>query len=227
VQLRNLATIGGNLLQRPRCWYFRNPHVHCWLKGGEECQAHDGENRQHALFGASRCVAVHPSDPACALLAFDAQVRIGGPQGERVVPLAELLALPEEGRRSETRLRENELILGIRMPSHPQETRSAYLKAMDRQAFSFALAGVAAVLRLSSRSKIGHARVVLSGVAPIPWRAHAAEQVLLGANVDEELFEQAAQAALQGAAALRLNGWKIPLAKALVRRALQRLVEKA
>jgi xanthine dehydrogenase YagS FAD-binding subunit len=226
-QLRNLATIGGNLLQRPRCWYFRNPRVHCWLKGGEECQARDGENRQHALFGASRCLAVHPSDPACALLAFDAQVRIAGPQGERVVPLAELLAPPEEGRRSETRLRENELIVGIRMPSHPQETRSAYLKAMDRQAFSFALAGVAAVLRFSSRSRIGHARVLLSGVAPIPWRALAAERVLLGAEPRPDVFEKAAEAALEGAAPLRLNAWKIPLARALVKRALQSLVEKA
>jgi xanthine dehydrogenase YagS FAD-binding subunit len=222
-QLRNVATIGGNLLQRPRCWYFRSPHVRCWLKGGDDCQARDGENRQHALFGAGTCVAVHPSDLASALLAFDAQVRIGGAQGERVVPLAELFALPEEGRRNETRLGQSELILGIHMPSHPEETRSAYLKAMDRQAFSFALVGVAAVLRLSSRSKIGHARVVLSGVAPIPWRAHAAERVLLGAESSPAVLEKAADAALEGAAPLRHNAWKIPLARALVKRALQQL----
>jgi xanthine dehydrogenase YagS FAD-binding subunit len=222
-QLRNVATIGGNLLQRPRCWYFRNPDVHCWLKGGDECPARDGENRQHALFGAGPCVAVHPSDLACALLAFDARVRIAAPQSERLVPLEELFALPEEGRRTETRLGQNELVLGIRLPSHPEETRSAYLKAMDRQAFSFALVGVAAAMRVSSDAKIAHARVVLGGVAPIPRRAHAAERVLLGAKAGEELFEQAAEAALEGAAALRLNAWKIPLARALVKQALSRV----
>ena len=222
-QIRNLATIGGNLLQRPRCWYFRNPRVHCWLKGCADCPAREGENRQHALFGDSPCVAVHPSDPAAALLAFDAQVRIGAPQGERTAPLEELFAVPEEGRRSETRLAENELILEVRMPAHPAETRSVYLKAMDRAAFAFALVGVAAVLRLSSGGKVGHARVVLSGVAPIPWRARAAEAVLLGSTVQQDLWEKAAEAAVEGAAPLQHNAWKIALAKALVKRALRAL----
>jgi xanthine dehydrogenase YagS FAD-binding subunit len=220
VQLRNVATIGGNLLQRPRCWYFRSPHVRCWLKGGERCPAREGENRQHALFGASPCVAVHPSDPAAALLAFDAYVRIAGPRGERAVALEELFAPPEDGRRTETRLAHDELVLGIAMPSHPDETRSTYLKAMDRAAFSFALVGVAALLRVSSSGKIAHARVVLSGVAPIPWRAQAAERVLLGAAAGEETFGRAAEAALAGAAPLARNGFKIPLARALIRRAL-------
>jgi xanthine dehydrogenase YagS FAD-binding subunit len=224
VQLRNVATIGGNLLQRPRCWYFRSPHVHCWLKGGERCPAREGENRQHALFGGSPCVAVHPSDPATALLAFDAYVRIAGPHGERAMALEEFFALPEDGRRNETRLAQDELILGIEMPSHPDETRSTYLKAMDRAAFSFALAGVAAVLRVSRGSKIAHARIVLSGVAPIPWRAQAAERVLVGAMAGEETFDKAAEAAVSGAAPLRLNGFKVPLARTLVRRALRALV---
>ena len=222
-QIRNLATLGGNLLQRPRCWYFRNPRVHCWLKGGAECPAREGENRQHALFGDSPCVAVHPSDPAAALLAFDAQVRIGAPQSERTAPLEEFFALPEEGRRSESRLAQNELILEVRMPAHPAETRSVYLKAMDRAAFAFALVGVAAVLRLSPGGKVGHARLVLSGVAPIPWRARAAEAVLLGSTFQEDLWEKAAEAALEGAAPLQHNAWKIPLAKALVKRALRAL----
>jgi xanthine dehydrogenase YagS FAD-binding subunit len=222
-QLRNMATIGGNLLQRPRCWYFRNPRMQCWLKGGEECPAREGENRQHALFGQDPCVAVHPSDPASALLAFDAYVRLGAPQGERMLALEEFFALPQGARRRETQLADNELVLGLRLPPHPEETRSTYLKAMDRRAFSFALAGVAAVLRVSPAGKIGHARVVLSGVAPIPWRAPAAERVLLGAQVSKALFDRAADAALDGAAPLRLNAWKIPLAKALVKRALQQL----
>lgn len=223
-QLRNVATIGGNLLQRPRCWYYRNPRVHCWLKGGAECQARDGENRQHALFGGGPCVAVHPSDLAPALLAFDANLRLRGSQGERLLPLEEFFALPEESRRSETTLREDELVLAVHMPSHPPETRSVYLKAMDREAFSFALVGVAAVLRLSEEHRVGHARVVLSGVAPIPWRVQAAERVLLGAEASERVLQDAAEAALQGAVPLRLNGWKILLAKVLVKRALQTLV---
>ena len=224
VQLRNVATIGGNLLQRPRCWYFRSPHVHCWLKGGERCPAREGENRQHALFGGSPCVAVHPSDPATALLAFDAYVRIAGPHGERAVALEEFFAVPEDGRRTETRLAQNELVLGIEMPSHPDETRSTYLKAMDRAAFSFALVGVAAVLRVSSGGKIAHARIVLSGVAPVAWRAHAAEALLLSSRLDQNLINDAAEAAVTGAAPLRLNGFKVPLARTLVRRALRALV---
>src|ERR687890_928628 len=98
-QLRNMATIGGNLLQRPRCWYYRNPHVHCWLKGGDECQAREGENQHHALFDVSPCVAVHPSDPATALVALDAMIRLWGPRGERELPVAEFFAPPADDRR--------------------------------------------------------------------------------------------------------------------------------
>lgn len=223
-QLRNVATLGGNLLQRPRCWYFRNPLTHCWLKGGSACHAREGENRGHALFSGDGCVAAHPSDLAPALLAFDASVRLRGAHGERVVSLEEeFFSLPTEDHRSETTLRAGELVLEIAMPSHPQETRSVYLKAMDRQAFAFALASVAAVLRISERQRIGHARVVLGGVAPIPWRAHAAEQVLLGAELSERVLEDASYAAVENALALNGNAFKIPLAKALVRRALQAL----
>jgi xanthine dehydrogenase YagS FAD-binding subunit len=220
-QIRNVATIGGNLLQRPRCWYFRSTHVHCWLKGGDDCPARDGENRQHALFGGSPCVAVHPSDPATALLAFDAAVRIVGRTGERMLGLDEVYALPEEGRRTETTLNEDDVVLDVRMPTHPAETRSVYVKAMDRAAFAFALVAVAAVLRLSEERRVGHARIVLGGVAPIPWHAEGAERVLLGNEVSERLLQDAADAAVEGAVPLRHNAYKIPLARALVRRALQ------
>ena len=221
-QIRNLATLGGNLLQRPRCWYFRNARVKCWLKGGDECPAREGENRHHALFGGGPCYAVHPSDVAAALLAFDAAVRVHGANGERSFPLDRLLALPDSAHRVEARLAPDELITGVRMPPHPQETRSTYLKAMDRSAFAFALVGVAAVLRLSA-GKIAHARIVLSGVAPIPWRAAAAERVLAGAEANEDCFERAARSALQDASPLRHNGYKVPLARALLRRALRAL----
>jgi xanthine dehydrogenase YagS FAD-binding subunit len=221
-QLRNMATLGGNLLQRPRCWYFRNRLAHCWLKGGPVCHARDGQNRQHALFGGGGCVAVHPSDLAPALLAFDASARVRGVRGERRVPLdTEFFSLPTDARRSETTLGERELVLEVTVPSHPDETRSVYLKEMDRQAFAFALASVAAVVRLSPRQRIGHARVVLGGVAPIPWRAHGAERILLGAEVGERVLEDAADAAVEGAVALTGNAFKVPLVKALVRRALR------
>jgi xanthine dehydrogenase YagS FAD-binding subunit len=224
-QLRNMATLGGNLLQRPRCWYFRNPRTHCWLKGGEACLAREGESRLHALFGGGSCVAVHPSDLAPALLAFDAVLRVRAAQGEGDRTLEQLFALPEEGRRSETRLAQDELILSVHLPPQPEQTCSTYLKAMDRQAFAFALAGVAAALRLSKeRRVIEHARVVLSGVAPIPWRSHAAERVLLGAEPDERVLQEAADAAVEAAVPLKHNGFKVPLVRTLVRRALEALV---
>lgn len=222
-QLRNMATLGGNLLQRPRCWYYRNPLVHCWLKGGDACHAREGENQRHAIFGDSPCVAVHPSDPAAALIAFDAHVRVVGAGGERMIALEHLLALPEPHRRRETILGDDEILLDVAMPAHPPETRSVYLKAMDRAAFSFALAGVAIVLRRSAEGRIGHARVVLSGVAPIPWRCEAAEQVLLGAHPDDLLLTRAADAAVERAHPLAKNAWKRPLARALVKRALETL----
>jgi xanthine dehydrogenase YagS FAD-binding subunit len=227
-QLRNMATIGGNLLQRPRCWYFRNPRTHCWLKGGEACLAREGENRLHALFGGSPCVAAHPSDLAPALVAFDAGLQVRAAQGEGRLSMEQLFAVPEEGRRSETRLPDDALILSLRLPSPAPGTRSTYVKAMDRRAFAFALAGVAAVLRLApGRGVIEHVRVVLSGVAPVPWRSQAAERALLGAEPGERVLQAAAEAAVEGAAALAHNAYKIPLVRALVRRALDALVSPA
>ncbi|HEX2034165.1 MAG TPA: FAD binding domain-containing protein [Chloroflexota bacterium] len=221
-QLRNMATIGGNLLQRPRCWYFRHHLFQCWLKGGQDCPARDGENQFHALFGQGPCVAVHPSDPAAALMALQAQVQLRGQRGERRVSMDELFALPEADRRTETTLREDELLLSIHLPPFPAGTRSTYLKAMDRKVWAFALVGVAAVLRCSGR-RIEEAHLVLSGVAPIPWRAAGAERLLTGAEAGDELFARAAEAAVAEATPLRRNGYKIPLARSLVRRALSSL----
>ena len=221
-QLRNMTTIGGNLLQRPRCWYFRNPRFYCWLKGGDDCPARDGENQFHALFGGGPCVAVHPSDLAPALVALEAEVRLRGAGGERVVPLADFYALPTDDRRTETVIRGDELVLSVRIPPLPAGTRSTYLKAMDRKVWAFALVGVAAVVRLAAGGgrRIEHARLVLGGVAPIPWRVTAAEQALIGAEPTGEAFARAAEAALAEAAPLAHNGYKVPLAKALIRRAL-------
>src|SRR5207237_7768368 len=133
-QIRNLATIGGNLLQRPRCWYYRNARIDCWLKGGAECPAREGANRNHALFGGGPCYAVHPSDLAAALLAFDAALWVHGRGGERAIELADFFALPAPERRTATVLSPDELVLKLRLPPQPEETRSCYLKAMVHKA---------------------------------------------------------------------------------------------
>jgi xanthine dehydrogenase YagS FAD-binding subunit len=226
-QLRNMATIGGNLLQRPRCWYYRSSLFHCWLKGGTECQARDGENQHHALFGAtsdtSPCVAVHPSDPAAALIALGAAIRLRGSSGERTLLVEELFAEPTDKRRTETVIQPDELVLDVSLPTPSSGARSTYLKAMDRKVWAFALVGVAASLRLERR-QVTDARIVLSGVAPIPWRARDAEKVLLGQDLTPELVARAAETALEGARPLEHNGYKVPLACTLVRRALTDLV---
>lgn len=218
-QLRNRATIGGNLLQRPRCWYFRSPHVQCWLNGGERCFARDGENQFHALFDLSPCVAVHPSDPAPALIALDASVTLRGRNGERTMPLDDLYAPPEDERRRETVIADDEIITSVQLPRAGQSVRSTYLKAMDRAVWAFALVGVGAVVRMEGE-RIADVRLVLSGVAPVPCRAHDAEQLLAGQAPSARLFEEAASAALADVTPLAHNGYKVPIEHALIRRAL-------
>ncbi len=224
-QLRNMATIGGNLLQRPRCWYFRNAHFHCWLKGGDECHAREGQNQLHALFDKSPCVAVHPSDLASTLVALDAYVKLRGPRGERTLPLSGFFTLPEENHRTETSVESNELMVEIYIPALSAGARSTYLKAMDRKVWAFALVGVAAVLQVEGDT-ITDARLVLSGVAPIPWRASAAEQALVGQRAEEATFARAAEIALADAQPLEHNGYKVTLAQSLIRKALSNLVQK-
>jgi xanthine dehydrogenase YagS FAD-binding subunit len=222
-QLRNMATIGGNLLQRPRCWYYRSSLFNCWLKGGETCQARDGQSQYHAVFQESPCVAVHPSDPASALLALDASVRVRGPRGERMQPLSEFLIAPTDDHRRETTLAEDELITAIVLANPKQSTRSTYVKAMNRQVWAFALAGVAAALRIDS-GRISHARLVLGGVAPVPHRALGAEQVLLGSEPVDAVFERAATEAVREAQPLPLNAYKLALTRGLIHQALRALV---
>jgi xanthine dehydrogenase YagS FAD-binding subunit len=218
-QLRNMATIGGNLLQRPRCWYYRNPHVSCWLKEGDDCPAREGDNRYHALFGDSPCVAVHPSDPATALLALDATVAVTGPGGERAIPLTELFRLPTDDSRTETSLGAREMITAVTLPPDASGGRSAYLKAMDRKVWAFATVAVAASLVIEN-GVVREARLVLGGVAPIPWSLPEAANLLVGEAPSDALFARVADAALEGAAPLAHNGYKLPLLKTLIRRAL-------
>ncbi len=224
-QLRNMATIGGNLLQRSRCWYFRHENVQCWLNGGDECFARDGESQHHALFGDSPCVSSHPSDPATALLALDASVVIAGANGSRTMPLSELFALPEENRRRETTLADGEVITAIELPASAPGTASSYLKAMERKVWAFALAGVAARLTVEN-DRVADARLVLGGVAPIPWRVPEAEQALIGETPGAEAFSKAAEIALAGARPLSKNGYKVPLLRGLIPRALDKAMSQ-
>ena len=218
-QLRNMATIGGNLLQRPRCWYFRDEEVSCWLKGGDSCPAATGENEHHAILGSGPCRAVHPSDPATSLLALDARVFVRGRAGERTVGIGEFFAEPTAERRTETTLAEDEVIVAIVIPDAQPGTRSTYLKAMDRAAWAFALVGAGVQVTVQD-GEITQARVALGGVATIPWRCQSAEDALIGQAPGETTFAAAADAALAGAHPLAMNGYKIPLAKALLIRAL-------
>jgi xanthine dehydrogenase YagS FAD-binding subunit len=218
-QLRNMATIGGNLLQRPRCWYYRSSLFRCWLRGGTECHARDGENQHHAILGESPCVAVHPSDAASALMALGATVRLRGRAGERTLDMGDLYAEPTEQRRTETTVEPADLLLDIHLPKPAPGSHSVYLKAMDRKVWAFALVGVAAVVRVEG-VRITDARVVLSGVAPTPWRATTAEAALAGRDATPNVLAEAADAAVASAHPLEHNGYKVPLARNLIRRAL-------
>jgi xanthine dehydrogenase YagS FAD-binding subunit len=219
-QLRNMATLGGNLLQRPRCWYFRDPLIPCWLKGGSDCPARDGENALHAIFLADPCVAVHPSDPATALLALDASVRVRGVRGERSVPVDDFFVTPTDARRTETVLSDDELVLSIRIPNAAQGTRSSYVKAMDRKVWAFALVAAAARVRVAN-GRVTEVRLALGGVASTPYRARAAERVLAEQGVSDASIARAAEAAIDGAEPLAHNAYKLPLVRALVQQVLQ------
>ena len=219
-QLRNMATLGGNVLQRPRCWYFRSEHVHCWLQGGDECYAREGDNRYHALFGGSPCVAAHPSDLATVLVAYGATIHYRREDAVETVASADFFREPTEARRLEHALPPRAVITGITVPVPRAGVRSRYVKAMDRKVWAFALAGAAVVLDVDDAGMVRDARVVLSGVATVPWRVPTAEQVLIGSEATDERFGQAAQAAVAGARPLAHNGYKVPLVRSLVHRAL-------
>jgi xanthine dehydrogenase YagS FAD-binding subunit len=219
-QLRNAATVAGNLLQRNRCWYFRGA-PRCWLKGGDACYARAGRSDHHAILGTDTgpCIAVHPSDLAPALLALDAQVSIAGPRGARSVALDALLQPPTPEARIEHRLAPDELIVAIELPAQPEGARGVYLKAMERAAWAFALASAAVQLVLRE-GRVEWARLVLGGVAPAPWRVHDAEALLLGQPLTPERAAAVAERAVSGAAPLAHNAYKVPLARELARRAL-------
>jgi xanthine dehydrogenase YagS FAD-binding subunit len=228
-QLRNLATTGGNLLQRTRCYYFYDPAFPMCNKRnpGSGCGALEGYNRIHAILGQSdRCIAVNPSDMCVALATLDAVVRVQGPQGERTIPFGDFHRLPGESPDIETNLQPNELITAVDLPVIPFATRSHYLKVRDRASYAFALVSVAAALELEN-GQIKSARLALGGVAHKPWRASKAEQALAGKAPNEQIFRAAAEAELAGAKAYKYNAFKIELAKRAIRQALDLVARMA
>ena len=235
-QLRNMATTGGNLMQRTRCAYFRDVGVTACNKRspGTGCAAWDGFARQHAVLGGSKdCIAVHPSDMCVAMVALDAVVQVrghyGGPDGavtERQIPIGDFHLLPGATPARETAIGPGELITRVVLPATPFAARSAYVKARDRASYAFALASAGVALHVEG-GKIRAARVALGGVATKPWRSREAEQALEGHEPSDAVFERAAAAALAGAQPRPDNRFKVPLAKATIVRALARAREAA
>ena len=227
IQIRNVGTVGGNLCQRPRCWYFRNEHIVCLKKGGDKCYAaaDSAENKYHAILGGGPSYIVHPSDLAPVLTAFNAVLTIAGPGGKtRKLPIAEFFTLPTEGDLTkENVLKPSEIVTEIFVPASPLTARSTYLKFREKDSLDWALSSVAMALEMEG-GVVRQARVVLGGVAPKPWHAQAAEAALRGKPLSEATIRAAAAASTEGAQPLSQNGYKIPLTHTLVRRAAEALV---
>jgi xanthine dehydrogenase YagS FAD-binding subunit len=229
-QLRNMATVGGNLLQRTRCYYFYDPAFpQCnKRKPGSGCGALDGYNRIHAILGQSeQCIAVNPSDMCVAMAALDAIVHVRGPKGEREIKFADFHRLPGNTPERETNLGHDELIIAVDLPPLPFARRSHYLKVRDRASYAFALVSVGAALDLDSGKKIKAVRIAMGGVAHKPWRAQTAEQKLVGQTADEITFRAAAEAELAPAKGYKYNSFKIELAKRSIVRALSTVAAMA
>ena len=224
-QIRNVGTLAGNVCQRPWCWYFRNGFP-CYKNGGNTCFSFGGENQFHAIFGGGPSYIVHPSDTAVALLALDAKLRIVAPGGERVVSAADFFALPQQNPARENVLAGDEAVAEVQVPAPREGTRSTYHKIMDREAWTHAVVSAAIVLEMD-KQLCRSARIVLGGVAPIPWRLPEVEQMLAGERVTEALAAGAAERAVAGAKPLAKNGYKIPLTKGVVRRTLVELANRA
>jgi xanthine dehydrogenase YagS FAD-binding subunit len=221
-QIRNVATLAGNINQRPWCWYYRNGFK-CLKNGGTTCYSVNGENEFHAIFGGGPSYIVHPSDTAPALVALDATFRIVGVDGERRVPAAEFFTLPTVDPARETVLKDGELLAEIVLPTRSASLRSTYHKILDREAWTHAVVSAAVALDIN-RDVVRSARVVLGGVAPIPWRLPEVEKMLTGQRLTTDLAAKAGEAAVAGARPLAKNGYKVPLTRNTVKRTLEGFV---
>jgi len=221
-QIRNAGTIAGNVVQRPWCWYFRNGFP-CFKNGGKTCFSISGENEFHAIFGGGPSYIVHPSDTAPALVALDARFRIAGPSGERTVAAADFFTPPSKDPSRENVLAHDEVLVEVHLPAASKGLRSSYHKELDRESWTHAIVSVAVALEMD-RDTCKKARVVLGGVAPIPWRLSKVEALLTGKKITPELAAEAGAAAIEGAQPLAKNKYKLPLTKAIVRRTLTAVV---
>lgn len=220
-QLRNVGTIGGNLCQRPRCWYFRGD-FHCLRKGGDLCYAIDAENKYHCVIGGGPCFIVHPSDMAVALLALNARVSVFSKNNSRDIALRDFFVLPEDDVMHENVLQPGEIITEIHVPDVTPETRSGYLKFKERAVWDFAIISVAAVIKKSG-NRIQSGRIAFGGVAPTPWQEREVNRSLQGLTTNDASLKDIAQRALKDAAPMSKNEYKIPLARNLTKRLLSRL----
>lgn len=222
-QLRNVGTVGGNLCQRPRCWYYRDLKAVCRKKGGSICFASKGRNKYHAILGGGICHIVYPSDLAPALLALDAQAVIASPRGEKTIPLADFYALPSQNVRRENTLNPDEILREVKIPLAKKGEKSTYLKFKERGTWDFALVSAAVWGRTAGLS-LSDVRIVLGGVAPIPWRMEKLEQALRGKKLSEGLIRESTRAALEAARPLEENAYKKDLVEAVITRSVLSLV---
>jgi xanthine dehydrogenase YagS FAD-binding subunit len=217
--IRNFATLGGNINQRPRCWYFRGPEFSdCYKRGGDFCFAVTGKNAYHAIIGGELCYIVHPSDTATALLALNASARIAGPNGQRTVPFDKYFVGPREDVMRENVLQPNELLVNIQLPTPATNTRMAWIKVKDRQVYDFAVTSVA-VAFTEENGVWQDGRVVLGGVAPVPYRATVVEEALQGKSIADSI-DSAAQRIATVARPMSENAYKVTLAQALIKQAV-------
>jgi xanthine dehydrogenase YagS FAD-binding subunit len=223
-QLRNQGTLGGNLCQKPRCWYYRGD-FDCLRKGGEKCFAYEGRNEYHCIFGGDMCYIVHPSDIAPPLAALGAVCRISGPTSSRSVAVESFLVPATEDPRRETVLGVDEILTEVVLPPPAPGLRSSYRKVRTRGAWDFALAGVALAIVFDGDT-VRSARVFLSGAAPIPWRATGVEAAITGKKLDAATIATASKAAIEGAEPLAENGYKLPMFEGLVTEQLEAIREK-
>jgi xanthine dehydrogenase YagS FAD-binding subunit len=217
-QIRNAGTLAGNVCQRPWCWYYRNGFP-CLKNGGDKCFSASGENQLHAIFGGGPSYIVHPSDTAPALVALDAEFHVSGPKGDRVIPAGQFFQLPRVDASRENVLAPDDVLVAITLPAAPPGARSMYHKVLDREAWTHAVVSAAIVLDMDKRV-CRSARIVLGGVAPIPWRLPKVEAMLAGQRITPELAAKAGEAAVEGARPLAKNKYKVPLTSAVVKRTL-------
>jgi xanthine dehydrogenase YagS FAD-binding subunit len=223
-QIRNVGTLAGNICQRPWCWYLRNGFL-CYKNGGDKCFARGGENQYHAIFGNGPSYIVHPSDTAPALVALDASFRIAGPAGERIVPARDFFVLPGDDPSRENVLTPDEVVIEILLPPSPATVRGMYRKELDREAWTHALVSVAMTLEMDG-DVCRRGRIVLGGVAPIPWDRPQAARLLEAKRITLELASAVADAAVADAKPLSLNRYKVPLTRALIKRTLLALAQR-